>query len=93
MGTPKRNGADTNDVLLVQQRRHRIVHPLIPSESDASHLAKKGSNMAVDQGPQYLMAAREGGKQGGLKGGIIGGIIGSVLTMIVCFICHYMFGM
>jgi hypothetical protein len=45
--------------------------------------------MATDQGPQYLMAAREGG----LKGGIIGGVIGSVLTMIVCFICHYFFGM
>jgi hypothetical protein len=41
--------------------------------------------MATDQGPQYLRAAR--------NGGIIGGIIGAVITMIVCIICHYMFGM
>ena len=40
------------------------------------------------QGPDYLMAAREGG----FKGGLIGGIIGAIITMIVCFICHYMLG-
>jgi hypothetical protein len=37
-------------------------------------------------GPQYLMAAREGG----YKGGLIGGLIGSVIAVIVCFVCHYL---
>ena len=45
--------------------------------------------MAIDEGPQYLRAAREGG----VKGGLIGGLIGALITMIVCFICHYLFGM
>jgi hypothetical protein len=40
---------------------------------------------STEHGPQYLRAAR--------TGGIIGGLIGSVITMIVCFVCHYLFGM
>lgn len=39
----------------------------------------------TDEGPQYLRSAR--------TGGIIGGLIGSLITMIVCFVCHYLFGM
>jgi hypothetical protein len=42
--------------------------------------------MAIDEGPQYLRAAREGG----FKGGLIGGVIGAIIAIIVCFICHYM---
>lgn len=39
-------------------------------------------------GPDYLMAAREGG----FKGGLLGGVIGAIIAVIVCMICHYMLG-
>lgn len=42
----------------------------------------------VPEGPDYLMAAREGG----FKGGLLGGVIGAIIAVTICFICHYMLG-
>jgi hypothetical protein len=47
-----------------------------------------GPSNAVPEGPQYLMAAREGG----FKGGLLGGVIGAIIAVTVCFVCHYMLG-